>query len=80
MKSRREHTKQDDRGREGRNNSRIPALLHDRINNRDGETAKDRRKRAHANIWNVVRGVAIANVVEVEMSIEAHEPASQTEQ
>lgn len=80
MNSGRGHTKQENRGREGRNNSRIPTLLHDRINNRDSETAKDRRKRAHADIWNMVRGVAIANIVEVEMSIEAYEPASQAEE
>src|SRR6266446_7614812 len=75
---RRRHTKEEDRSRESGDDSRIPTLLHDSINNRDRQTAKDRRECAHADIWNVVRGVAIANVVEVEVSIEAYKPASQT--
>ena len=73
-------TKQYDRSRKRSNDCRITALLHDRINHRDGKTAHDSGESTHSNKRNVIYRVTITDIVELEMSIEAYKPASQTKQ
>lgn len=73
-------TEEYQRGRKGSNDSRITALLHDRIDNGDSETSKDRRERTHADVGNVVGGIAIADVLEEERPIEADKPTRQAKE
>lgn len=68
------------RRREGRNNIRVTGLLHDGIDNGNGQASKHGRERAHANVWDVGIGVAVADTLEFERAIEANEPASKTEE
>ena len=70
----RKRTKKNKRSRERSDDSRISALLHDSVDERNGKTTKDSRKRAHPNKRDVMVGVAIANIVEVEFPIEANKP------
>lgn len=70
------HTEQDQWGGECCNDRRVTTLFHDCIYNRDGETTKNGRERAHSNVGNMIGSVAIADVVELEVTVKAHEPAS----
>jgi hypothetical protein len=55
-----------------------PLFFHDCINNRDCETAEYGWQCMHSDIRDVVRGVAITDIVELEVCIKTYEPASQT--
>lgn len=68
-------TKKNKRSRERSDDGGVSALLHDSEDEGNGKTTKDSRKRAHPNKRDVVIGIAIANVVEVEFAIEANKPA-----
>ncbi len=50
-------------------------LLHDSVDDRNSETAEDGGQGAHANVWDMVVGVAVANVLELKVAVKAHEPA-----
>ena len=71
----RKHTKKNKRSRERSDDSRVSALLHDSVDEGNGKTTKDSRKRAHPHKRDVMVGVAIANIVEMEFPIEANKPA-----
>lgn len=73
-------TKKNDARREGRHNGRITTLLHNHVNDRDGEGTKDGWKSAHPNIRDMVGRVAIPNIVEGEAPVEPDEPAGETEE
>lgn len=72
-------TEKNDRRRERSNDRRVPALLHNSVNNWNRETAQDCRQRAHADIWHMGRGVAVADSLERELAVEANEPARKSE-
>ena len=74
------HTEENDGCREGRDDSREPALLHDRVHHWNSETAQDGRERTQPNIRDVCFCVAVANVLEAEVTVVANKPASQTEE
>lgn len=78
--TRKARTKQDNTGRERCNDCRITALLHNRINDWDGKATQDSGESTHSNKRNVIYRVTIPNVFELELSIEAYKPTSQTKQ
>lgn len=73
-------TEKNDRRRERSNDRRITALLHDGVNNRDSQASHNRRERPHADIRHMAGGVAVSNVLEHELSVEAHKPAGEPEE
>ena len=73
-------TEQNQASRESSDNRRVSALLHNRIDNRDSQTSKNCGQSAHADIGNVVGGVAVADVLKQETPIEADKPTRQAKQ
>jgi len=66
----------------GHNTSRkaVSRLPHDHVYDRDGQGAEDGGERAECDIGDLVRDVRVADIVEVEVSIIAHEPAHKGEE
>ena len=73
-------TEQDDRGGEDGNNGRVTAFLHDSVDNGDSETTEDGGKSTHAHVGDMSLSVAVANVLEAEVTVIADEPACETEE
>ena len=71
------HTKKDNGRRKGGDHCPIATLFHDPVYDWDGETTEDRGKHTHSDKRNMIFGVAIANVLEIKLTIESHEPAGE---
>lgn len=65
---------------EGCNYGRITAFFHDGVNERNGESTECSRESAQADVRDVVFRVAVADVLELELTVEAREPACKTQQ
>jgi len=55
----------------------VTRLPHDQVDHRDSQGAKKRRKRAEGDIGDLVNGVRVANIVEVEVAIVTDEPTDE---
>jgi hypothetical protein len=76
----RKRTEEDKDRREAGDNSRVSRFLHDEEHDGDGQTTEDGWQRTHANVRNVVICIAVADVLEHKVAIEADKPACQAEQ
>ena len=74
------HTEEDNRGGEGCNDGRVAALLHNSIDDGNGETAKDSGESTHADIGDMGLCVAVADVLEAEGAVIAYEPTGETKE
>lgn len=72
------HTKQDDASGERCNNGRITTLFHDTIDDRNCKTTKDSRQSAHAPVRDVVRRVAVTDVLKIKVTFKANKPSGQS--
>lgn len=73
------HTKENDTGRESSDNSRVTCFLHDCINHGDRKTSKNCGQCTHADIWYMVVGVAVPDVLERKTTVKPNEPAGERE-
>ena len=73
-------TEKNDYSRESTNDSRVSALLHDGVYNRNRETTKHRRQGTHSPVWDVVGRVAVTNAREVEVALKTNKPSRKSEQ
>lgn len=73
-------TKEHEGGRERGDYRGVSALLHDRIDDGNGEAAEDCRQGSDADVGDMVRRVRVSDGVELELAIEAHEPGCESEE
>ena len=71
-------TEKNQNSRESRDNCRKTSLLHDSIDDRDGHTSEHSWERPHSDVGNMSLRVVVSNVLELEVSVKADEPAGQT--
>jgi hypothetical protein len=75
-----ELTEKDEGRRESGDNGRVTGLLHDGVHERDREGAENGRERTHADVGHMVVRIRVTNVLEVEVSVETHEPTGEAEE
>ena len=66
--------------RKRRRHRRVSALLHDQVHEGDRRRAEERRQHAHTDVGDIVRNVAVANILELKAAVEPHEPARQSKE
>lgn len=83
-RSARGRTEEDQARRERSDDDRVSALSHDPVDDADRETTEDSRHAPHADIGHVDAvdrvDVLVADVVELEVAVEAREPPAETVQ
>jgi hypothetical protein len=73
-------TEKNDERRESTNDSRVSALLHDSVHNRDRETTEYGWQGTHSPVWDVIGRVAVTDVREVEVALKTDKPSRKSEQ
>ena len=73
-------TEQNQTSRECSHHCRIPALLHDSVHQWNGQTAHHGWKCSHTDVGHSRFRIAVANILEFELTIESNEPASEAEE
>jgi len=73
-------TEKDNDRRKGSNDGRVSALLHDIVYSRNRETAEYGWQGTHPPVWNVINRVAVTDVREVKVALEANKPSRKGDQ
>lgn len=73
------HTEENETGSEKGGRNRVATLPHGKIDDRDSEGTEEGRHCAESDVRDLVVDVGITNVVELEVAIEADEPAHEGE-
>lgn len=73
------HTDSDKSSGKAGNSSGETSLLHYAINDRNSNTSEQCWKRPHANVRNMVLGIAVPNLLKVEGAVVSYKPAGGSE-